>query len=255
MVIAAGSVSTQAEAIERTVAPLQPRAVGRHGPRYPAREDVGGRHRQTIGLGHADGDRRHQLGGRALGIGQVRACRCALPTVTTIRFQPTMVPRPRARATEILTQVGMNRVPPSSLPCKTLQRRLLRLAERAGLRLCRSRRSASLSRYISLRRLGVSAAGTWLDRAIGLQLGLDVRAHHRSAPRRSPGCRASGCAVPRRSPCAPRMITSAWAFPMRVGGEHRLGFVQAVDKGRRGRCRSSCGSTHRRWGPRRSGSA
>ncbi len=32
------------------------------------------------------------------------------PTVTTMRFQPIMVPRPRARATATLTQVGMNLV-------------------------------------------------------------------------------------------------------------------------------------------------
>ena len=35
-------------------------------------------------------------------------------SVTTIRFQPTIVPRPRAKATAILTQVGMKRVPASS---------------------------------------------------------------------------------------------------------------------------------------------
>ena len=30
------------------------------------------------------------------------------PTVTTIRFQPTIVPSPSATATATLTQVGMN---------------------------------------------------------------------------------------------------------------------------------------------------
>jgi hypothetical protein len=33
------------------------------------------------------------------------------PTVTTMRFHPTIVPSPSARATVILTQVGMKRVP------------------------------------------------------------------------------------------------------------------------------------------------
>ena len=46
--------------------------------------------------------------------------RCSLPifspTVTTMRFQPTMVPRPRARATATLTQPGMNLVALSILP-------------------------------------------------------------------------------------------------------------------------------------------
>ena len=44
--------------------------------------------------------------------------RCALPifspTVTTMRFQPTIVPRPSASATATLTQSGMNFVTPSS---------------------------------------------------------------------------------------------------------------------------------------------
>ena len=33
------------------------------------------------------------------------------PTVTTMRFQPTIVPRPSAMATQTFTQSGMNRVP------------------------------------------------------------------------------------------------------------------------------------------------
>ena len=36
------------------------------------------------------------------------------PTVTTIRFHPTIVPSPSAIATAILTQSGMKRVPLSS---------------------------------------------------------------------------------------------------------------------------------------------
>ncbi len=46
--------------------------------------------------------------------------RCVLPifspTVMTMRFQPTIVPRPSAIATATLTQVGMNLVAPSSEP-------------------------------------------------------------------------------------------------------------------------------------------
>jgi hypothetical protein len=38
------------------------------------------------------------------------------PTVTTMRFQPTMVPSPSAMATAIFTQPGMNLVAPSSEP-------------------------------------------------------------------------------------------------------------------------------------------
>jgi hypothetical protein len=38
------------------------------------------------------------------------------PTVTTMRFQPIMVPRPSAMATAIFTQVGMNLVALSSEP-------------------------------------------------------------------------------------------------------------------------------------------
>ena len=38
------------------------------------------------------------------------------PTVTTMRFQPIMVPRPRASATATLTQVGMNLVDLSRKP-------------------------------------------------------------------------------------------------------------------------------------------
>jgi hypothetical protein len=38
------------------------------------------------------------------------------PTVTTMRFQPIMVPRPSAIATATFTQVGMNLVALSSEP-------------------------------------------------------------------------------------------------------------------------------------------
>ena len=68
-----------------------------------------GADRQTESVSRAD--RRH--GGdfrrRSLGVGQVFFTDL-LPTVTTIRFQPTIVPKPKAIATATFTQVGMKRV-------------------------------------------------------------------------------------------------------------------------------------------------
>ena len=80
------------------------------------------------------------------------------PTVTTMRFQPIIVPSPRAMATETLTQVGIKRVPASKL-----RRYSLRTAISCGSNLASasgSKRIASEARYISLRRFCVAAAGT-----------------------------------------------------------------------------------------------
>ncbi len=83
------------------------------------------------------------------------------PTVTTMRFQPTMVPRPSAMATLTFTQVGMKRVPFSSPPWKLFRTAASGL-ERPAVLLLPSSRVASPTRYMSLRRFGVAKAGTCL---------------------------------------------------------------------------------------------
>ena len=62
------------------------------------------------------GDRAHgdQLGAGTLSIGQMGFA--DLLAVTTMRFQPTMVPSPSAMGTETLTQNGMYLVASSSSP-------------------------------------------------------------------------------------------------------------------------------------------
>ena len=96
-------------------AEVQAAAVGHHGAGHAGAENMRRAHRQAPGVGGEDGGHGHQLGAGALRIGQ----RCCLPirspTVTTMRFQPTMVPKPRARATATLTQSGMNLVALSTL--------------------------------------------------------------------------------------------------------------------------------------------
>jgi hypothetical protein len=74
---------------------------------------MGRGHRQPIGIRHPDRHHGHDLGRRPLGIGQV-VLPIFSPTVTTMRFQPTMVPSPSASATDSFTRVAMNVVPRSS---------------------------------------------------------------------------------------------------------------------------------------------
>jgi hypothetical protein len=74
---------------------------------------MGRRHRQPVAVGGED-----RRGGNKLGRGTLAVGGWVLPifspTVTTMRFQPIMVPRPSAMATAILTQNGMNLVASSS---------------------------------------------------------------------------------------------------------------------------------------------
>ncbi len=83
--------------------------------------------------------------------------RCVLPifspTVTTMRFQPIIVPRPRAMATEIFTHSGMNLVAEFELLFEGADHGLLfRLELALSLSLSFARtRNASEARYMSLR--------------------------------------------------------------------------------------------------------
>src|SRR6516225_6053999 len=56
-----------------------------------------------------DGAHGHDLRRCALGIGQMLLANFS-PTVTTIRFQPIIVPQPSEKATATFTQSGMNLV-------------------------------------------------------------------------------------------------------------------------------------------------
>ena len=99
----------------RIVDKLQSAPVRRHGSRHARAQHVRRRHRQPEVVRGKDRRHRHQLSAGALRIGQ-----CSLPifspTVTTMRFQPTMVPMPSASATATFTHLGMNLVDLSTLP-------------------------------------------------------------------------------------------------------------------------------------------
>src|SRR3974390_3422301 len=80
------------------------------------------------------------------------------PTVTTMRFQPTMVPRPSAMATHTFTQSGIKRVP-ACRPSEYFFSLAVSAAENFAPSFGASR-IASPVRYISLRRFEEAAAGT-----------------------------------------------------------------------------------------------
>lgn len=80
--------------------------IGRHGPGYPGRQNVGGADGQTETVREANGSSGDKLRRSALPVGEVFLAIFS-PTVTTIRFQPIMVPKPSAQATAIFTQTSM----------------------------------------------------------------------------------------------------------------------------------------------------
>jgi hypothetical protein len=96
--IAAGSVNTQAIARLLTVPHCNPDPFAAIVPAMPeVRMD-----RQSVHVRRRDRSHRDEFGGGALGVSQV-VLPIFSPTVTTIRFQPTIVPRPSAIATATLT--------------------------------------------------------------------------------------------------------------------------------------------------------
>ncbi|MCY1374292.1 hypothetical protein D9M69_616230 [compost metagenome] len=81
------------------------------------------------------------------------------PTVTTMRFQPTIVPMPRAMATATLTHRGMKRVASSTCFLKASSLALVSASKLPTLSLS-IRRMASEARYMSLRTFAMASAGT-----------------------------------------------------------------------------------------------
>ncbi|MCY1181010.1 hypothetical protein D9M73_214910 [compost metagenome] len=82
------------------------------------------------------------------------------PTVTTMRFQPTMVPRPSAIATAIFTHNGMKRVA-LSICCLNNCNLPVVSASKLPTLFFSIRRMVSLVRYMSLRTLPMASAGTF----------------------------------------------------------------------------------------------
>src|SRR4029077_2440696 len=80
------------------------------------------------------------------------------PTVTTMRFQPTMVPRPSAIATATFTQVGMNLVAWSRDDLYAF-RVFISAADRSLSLSFIKKRMASDARYMSLRVLPTRSFG------------------------------------------------------------------------------------------------
>ena len=75
-----------------------------------------------------------------------------------MRFQPTIVPRPSARATDTFTQIGMNLVPLSSDDRSDFSAARSASPNPGGL--APITRTASDARYMSLRTFVVAAADT-----------------------------------------------------------------------------------------------
>src|SRR5262249_18814224 len=124
-------------------------------------QHVRGRDRQPVPVRGRDCG-----GGRDLGTGPCAYVKCVLPifspTVTTIRFQPTIVPRPSAIATAIFTQVGMNFVALSRAPLYALRFAISSIFSSLSMSFIKLRR-ASDARYMSLRVLPTASGGNFAN--------------------------------------------------------------------------------------------
>jgi len=99
-----GSVSTQARMMLRTVSFWIPNHSQPSCRQYPTTTRASCSP-QAEYVGRLDGSECDQFGAGSLRVGQVCLANL-LPTVTTMRFQPIMVPKPSASATAILTHSG-----------------------------------------------------------------------------------------------------------------------------------------------------
>src|SRR5579863_1259158 len=115
------------------------------------------RYRQSVNVRGGDRGRRSDFSAGALRVGQMRPADFS-PTVTTMRFQPIIVPRPSAMATAIFTQLGMNLVASSSESLYALNIRTWSAESSLSLSFIK-KRIASEARYMSLRTLPTVSAG------------------------------------------------------------------------------------------------